>query len=73
VRAGDELMHCEHCNEEVNADLLVCPHCGKALHADARDADLDHLVERASVPNLGSMFEAARKSGLISASTQAYT
>lgn len=29
------------------------------------DADLEHMIQRASIPNLGSLFRKGKKSGLI--------
>lgn len=59
---------CPACKEEVDSIDAVCSHCGEIL--SVADDTMDEMIKAASIPNLGSLFQKAKDSGLIQAQAE---
>lgn len=59
-------LACPACHQVSEED--PCTHCGAAVLSDP-DAKIEALVERASIPNLASLFKGAKEKGLIQPTT----
>ena len=56
------MITCPKCEFATEED--TCPACGCPIPSEPTDM-MDTLVQRASIPNLASLFRAGKKAGLI--------
>lgn len=61
---------CPNCHEEVDGIEEACPACGHVLSVS--DDTMETLVQAASIPNLATLFQRGKDSGLIKAASAGY-